>query len=318
MRSEFEFIQHLKEKYSLSRVGDDCAVLPKDDETDMVITADLLVEDIDFRLDWTTPDAIARKALAVSLSDIAAMGATPKWSMLSIGVPETIWHSTFIDDFYTSWHYLAMTFDVELIGGDISRTPDKIVIDSVASGEVAKGKAILRAGAKEGDAIIVTGTLGGAAGGLELLRSGSAYRGSKGRTFELMDRQICPSPQVYLGAQLLSTEGVSAMIDISDGLSSDLAHLCRASGVGARIFAEKIPVDPNLSVLGLRDDQALELALNGGEDFELLFAVDEKKLSRFHPSIFSIIGEITSNTGIIELIRNGKTEVLQPKGYRHF
>ena len=100
MRSEFEFIQHIKKTYALKHIGDDCAVLPKDDKTDMVITADLLVEDIDFRLDWTTAKFLGHKALAVSLSDIAAMGATPKWAMLSIGVPEKLWNSDFLDEFY--------------------------------------------------------------------------------------------------------------------------------------------------------------------------------------------------------------------------
>lgn len=318
MRSEFDFIQNIKKKYGLSRVGDDCAVLPKDDKTDMVVTADMLVEDIDFRLDWTTPEFLGHKALAVSLSDIAAMGAAPKWSMLSIGVPESIWDSRFLDDFYTGWHHLAGKFDVELIGGDISRTPDKIVIDSVVGGEVAKGKAIRRSGAKTGEVIVVTGSLGGAAGGLNLLRSGSANRRTEGRTDELMDRQLRPSPRLNLHYRPRSMDGVSAMIDISDGLSSDLAHLCNASIVGARIFGEKIPVNPNLSVLGLNDDQTLELALNGGEDFELLFTIDEKKLSVFDSPLFSVIGEITANIGIIELIREGKAEILEPKGYRHF
>ena len=318
MRSEFDFIQNLKKKYGLNRVGDDCAVLPKDGKTDMVVTADMLVEDIDFRLDWTTPELLGYKALAVSLSDIAAMGASPKWSMLSIGVPESIWNSSFLDAFYKGWHQLARQFNIELVGGDISRTPDKIVIDSIVGGEVAKGEAILRSGAKIGDAILVTGTLGGAAGGLELLRTGSADSDLAGAAFELVNSQLRPSPRLLGGERALMPEGVSAMIDISDGLSSDLSHLCLSSGVGARILAEKIPVEPNLSALGWGDSQTFNLALNGGEDFELLFTLDEKKISMVDSPLFTVIGEITANIGVIELIYNGKIEILRPEGYRHF
>src|SRR5689334_10615150 len=112
MRSEFEFIRNIKEKYGLNRVGDDCAVLPKDSTTDLIVTSDMLVEDIDFRLSWTTPQLLGHKALAVSLSDIAAMGGTPKWAMLSIGVPERIWKSKFVDTLYEGWFDLAHRFKV--------------------------------------------------------------------------------------------------------------------------------------------------------------------------------------------------------------
>src|SRR5262249_33585904 len=150
MISEFKFIQNIKKKYSLDKVGDDCAVLPKDDKTDMVITADMLVEDIDFRLGWVSPGDVGHKSLAVSLSDIAAMGGIPKWAMLSIAVPTDQWESSFLDRFYEGWHGLAKRFSIVLIGGDISRSPDKIVIDSIVGGEVPRGKAILRSGAKPG------------------------------------------------------------------------------------------------------------------------------------------------------------------------
>src|SRR5215203_4145744 len=115
MPSEFEFIRNIKEKYGLRNVGDDCAVLPKDSNTDLIITADMLVEDIDFRLDWTTPEMLGHKALAVSLSDIAAMGGTPKWAMLSIGIPADVWDGKFVDKFYTGWFALAREHKVELI-----------------------------------------------------------------------------------------------------------------------------------------------------------------------------------------------------------
>src|SRR4029079_14825756 len=147
MLGEFEFIQNIKKKYSLEKVGDDCAVLPKNSWTDQVITADLLVEDIDFRLEGTTPEFLGHKALAVSISDVAAMGGEPKWAMLSVGMPENLWNSDFINGFYEGWFALAKKFSIELVGGDVSRTPDRIVIDSIVGGEVPKGKAIMRSGA---------------------------------------------------------------------------------------------------------------------------------------------------------------------------
>ncbi len=138
MMSEFEFIENIRRKFSVAKIGDDCAVLPKDSKTDLVITTYLLVEDIDFRLDWAKPEFIGHKALAVSLSDVAAMGAKPVWAMLSIGVPTQIWKTNFVEKFYDGWFSLAKKFDVELVGGDVSKTPDKIVIDSIVAGEVKK------------------------------------------------------------------------------------------------------------------------------------------------------------------------------------
>ena len=131
-----------EKRFNLAKIGDDCAVLPKDEQTDLVITTDLLVEDIDFRLDWTTPEFLGHKSLAVSLSDVAAMGAKPVWSMLSIGIPTKIWKTNFVDKFYEGYFELAKKFDVEFVGGDVSKTPDKIVIDSIVAGEVEKGKAV--------------------------------------------------------------------------------------------------------------------------------------------------------------------------------
>ena len=172
VKSEFDFIEAVRRRYSPSKIGDDCAVLPKDSKTDLVVTTDLLVEDVDFRLKWTTPEFLGHKALAVSLSDVAAMGAKPVWAMLSIGIPNAIWKTDFVEKFYHGYFLLAQKFNVELVGGDVSRTPDKIVVDSIVAGEVERGKAVLRSTAKVGDLIFVTGELGGAAGGLNLLESG--------------------------------------------------------------------------------------------------------------------------------------------------
>jgi thiamine-monophosphate kinase len=324
MKSEFKFLENIRKKFNLTKIGDDCAVLPKDSKTDLVITTDLLVEDIDFRLDWTTPEFLGHKSLAVSLSDVAAMGAKPVWSMLSIGIPQKIWNTDFVDKFYKGYFELANKFSIELVGGDVSKTPDKIVIDSIAAGELKKGKAVLRSGAKVGDLIYITGELGGASAGLKLLENGDKF--NKANKFRnLLLRQLKPNPRTEIG-QVLQINNLSfAMIDISDGLSSDLMHICRESKVGAKIFVEKIPIDKNIPNISSKNLDILDFALNGGEDFELLFTSNQpdlkKKLKIFSSAKnvkISYIGEITKTPEIIELISENGSQILSAKGFRHF
>jgi thiamine-monophosphate kinase len=319
-KSEFEFIENIRRRYNLSKIGDDCAVLPKDSKTDLVITTDLLVEDIDFRLNWTTPEFLGHKSLAVSLSDVAAMGAKPIWAMLSVGVPLQIWKTDFVEKFYKGWFALAKKFNVELVGGDVSKTPDKIVIDSIAAGEVKRGKAVLRSGAKAGDLIFLTGETGGAAAGLKLLEKGEKYKNSRYK--KLLACQLKPNPQTETGMFLGSRNLATAMIDLSDGLSSDLAHICQESKIGAAIYADRIPFRKNLKSITKSETEKIDYALNGGEDYELLFMVKPKIFFRceneFKKRRFSYIGEATANAGIIKLISNEKSSILQPKGFRHF
>ena len=323
-KSEFEFIESLKSLAPNSKIGDDCAVLPKNSKMDLVVTTDLIVEDIDFRRSWTKPEFLGHKALAVSLSDIAAMGATPVWAMLSIGIPQKIWNTDFVEKFYDGWFQLAKKFNVELVGGDVSKTPDKIVIDSIAAGEVKKGKAVLRSTAQVGDLIFVTGDLGAAAAGLKLLEQDARFENSNNKIWQknLLLKQLAPFPKVSEGEFLHEKNLATSMIDLSDGLSSDLAHICRASKVGAMIFADKIPFDKNLSGLTKSFNRKLDFAVDGGEDFELLFTVNPKKYFQFKNEFkirgFSEVGEITANAEMIQLKSGEKFEILEPKGFRHF
>src|ERR1041385_8550932 len=149
-RSEFEFIDTLRQRFGAA-IGDDAAVLRTSAGSELVVTADLLVEDVDFRRTTAPPALLGHKALAVSLSDIAAMGARPRWSLVSIGVPEDIWETNFVKDFYSGLLSLASHYDVQLIGGDTSSTPEKIVIDSIILGECGTDLAVTRGGAKPGD-----------------------------------------------------------------------------------------------------------------------------------------------------------------------
>jgi thiamine-monophosphate kinase len=270
---------------------------------------------------------LGHKALAVSLSDIAAMGARPTYALISLGIPQEIWKTKFVDELYEGFFALAAAHRITLIGGDVSRTPDRIVIDSIVLGEVKRRCAILRSGAKPDDHIFVTGSLGGAAAGLKLLENGSRVCGKKPRSRRaiaeqnLMLRHLKPEPQVAWGAMLGEKRLATSMIDISDGLSSDLLHLCGESGVGARIDAARIPIDPNISTLGSKDLDSLALVLNGGEDFELLFTVNPRSLktlpAKFGQVEATYIGDMTSQSSVM-LVNGSRTEPLTSAGFMHF
>ena len=347
-RSEFDFIRRIRQRvYNqlgkshddssfithhsslLLGIGDDAAIIHHRGGHDTVVTTDLLVEDIDFRLSTTTPWLLGHKALAVSLSDIAAMGARPRYALLSIGVPSEIWDSSFVDKLYEGFFALAEQYDVALIGGDISRTPERIVIDSIVLGETARARSILRSGARPNDHIFVTGALGGAAAGLRLLERGARLRRKPPRSLHyqsierLLLRQLRPRPRVSWGKVLGEEQLATSMIDISDGLSSDLAHLCSESRVGARLDASRIPIDPDVvSLCGRRALDPLLLALHGGEDFELLFTVRPRDLSRLPRKVGGVpvtyIGDVTGERGQILLAENSRVWTLEPDGFSHF
>jgi thiamine-monophosphate kinase len=340
--SEFDFIRRLRRREEgrsgtpknsspitrhsslLKGIGDDAAVFRQRAGFDTVITADLLVEGIDFELGsgGATARDVGHKALAVSLSDVAAMGARPTMCLLSVGLTRERWRTGFLGEFYGGVGPLAERYGVSVVGGDISRTPERVVVDSVVLGEVRKGRAVLRSGARAGDQIFVTGSLGGAAAGLSVLReraAGARLTRAEGR---LVRRQLRPEPRVEWGRRLCEERLASAMIDLSDGLSSDLAHLCRESGVGASVEAESLPLDPLLKSLSLTETEALSLALDGGEDFELLFTVPAKRAARVPAELGGVrvtrVGEVTDDPKRLTLVREGRARRLRPRGFEHF
>ncbi len=341
--NEFDFINKLRHRVensassfiphpsSLIRgIGDDAAVFKSATGHDVVVSTDLLIEDIDFRRNNTRADLLGHKALAVSLSDIAAMGARPCWALLSLGLPNEVWHSEFTDDFYAGFLQLAKRYGVTLIGGDVSRTPDKIVIDSIVIGECASGREVFRDGASRGDQIFVTGTLGDAAAGLRLLERGahlfppdSEPSHEQQSINHLLLRQLQPEPRVGWGLLIGEQRLATAMIDISDGLSSDLNHLCTESKVGAFVDASWIPVDPLVTELsGRRALDPLMLALHGGEDFELLFTVNPENVSKLPKRVDGVsltwLGEITSREQGVRISEGARTWKLEPGGWEHF
>lgn len=375
--NEFDFIRRLRtqagsRKHSsrvVAGIGDDACVLTQSANRDLVVTTDLLIEGIDFYRDAAPAQLLGHKALAVSLSDIAAMGARPIWSLLSIGIPEEAWQKNFKDDFFAGYFQLADQFGITLTGGDVSAAKSGIVIDSIVLGETATGAAITRAGAQPGDHLYVTGTLGGAAAGLKLIEMGARLdesgitslprpggRGSSNRSEpgtvptgplqgngptineglaapadstelkaieSLLFRQLRPTPRVGWGIVLGEDRLATAMIDISDGLSSDVAHLCEESRVGALIDTSLLPIDPHVSTLcGRRALDPLMLALHGGEDFELLFTVRPDAVHRLPKrvdgSAITRIGEITDQGGKVQVSEKGRVWDLPPGGFEHF
>jgi thiamine-monophosphate kinase len=272
---------------------------------------------------------LGHKALAVSLSDIAAMGARPRWSLISLGVPSDVWETGFTDHFYSGLFELANRYDVQLIGGDTSHTEEKIVIDSIVLGECSSGQAVKRSGAKPGDQIFVTGSLGAAAAGLRLVERGAHL---PEKSFEDEDsqkldhvllRQLRPEPRVGWGIVLGDEKLATAMIDISDGLSSDLNHLCFASGVGALIDSSLLPIDHQIVELcGRRALDPLQLALHGGEDFELLFTVSAADAARLPRRVdgapITRIGEIRTNDEGVRISEGARVWELNPGGWKHF
>lgn len=317
-------------------IGDDAAVIRGRANLDSVVTADLLVEDVDFRR-TSSPHDIGYKALAVSLSDVAAMGARPRFALLSLGLPRAIYNTPFATDLYEGFLSAAREFGVTLVGGDVSSTPERIVIDSIVVGEVARGRAVLRSGARVGDHIYVTGTLGGAAAGLKLLEHANSLRSPAARARvlsgleRLVRRQAHPTPRVSCGALLCERGLASAMIDLSDGLSSDLRHLCERGDTGALVEAARLPLDPllrradaiNSSRLARELTQdALALALHGGEDFELLFTVRPRDAARLPRRLggttLTRIGEVRAAREGITISHDGRTDVLHPSGFDHF
>ena len=337
-KSEFDFIDSLRQRIAstslkteslIAGIGDDAAVYRGTAGKEIVITADLLVEDIDFRRTTTPPYLLGHKTLAVSLSDIAAMGARPLWSLISIGVPEDIWQTDFVDRLYDGLLNLANRYGVQLIGGDTSRTNENIVIDSIVAGECAAGRAVMRSGAQIGDQIFVTGSLGAAAAGLRLIERGAhlAEQNLGDEDSQKLDhillRQLQPEPRVGWGIVLGEERLATALIDLSDGLSSDLNRLCTASDVGALIDSSFLPIDNYvIELCGRRALDPLQLALHGGEDFELLFTVKPADVAKLPRRVDGVeikrIGEIRNAVDGVKISEGARVWELKPGGWKHF
>jgi thiamine-monophosphate kinase len=306
-------------------IGDDAAVV-EPGAGQLVLTTDLLVEDVHFERGSISARDLGAKAIAVNVSDLAAMAASPRFALVSLVLTRDV-PSSWVIELYGGMRDACAEYGVSLVGGDLSRG-SAIAVSVTAIGQAAAGRAVTRSGARPGDVVVVTGSLGAAAGGLALSRLHPSKLGSalsEPWARDLLDAFARPVARVGEG-QTLAQSGATAMMDLSDGLAKDLGRLCAASGVGARVELEKVPVSRAL-VDGAEtlEVDPLELAISGGEDYELLATIDVTDLDlargRLHERSgvpLSEVGVILEGRGLEALDPNGEVAPLAPAGWDHF
>lgn len=287
-------------------IGDDCAVLDLPRGTQTLVTTDFSLEGVHFRREWHPADSVGHRCLARGLSDIAAMGGTPHAAFLSLALPANL-PQRWVDDFIAELLKLAKQYSVILAGGDTAQSPHGILADIVVLGSVPQGKAVLRSGARPGDFIYVTGTLGRSIATLNRLRRGEKLKP------HAHPRHFYPDPRLAVGQYLRHHKLATSMIDISDGLSTDLRHICDESGVGAVVDEIVLPV-----VASERD--RFRNALHGGEDYELLFtAGPQHDIPETIAGVrITRIGGITKDRALKLWLPSGTTRPLKPEGWQHF
>lgn len=306
-------------------IGDDASVTIQDNSKYLLCTTDTLVEDTHFSLQYTSPRSLGRKAVSISASDIAAMGGTPMFLFTSIILPPST-PIDFIDLLYKGIKERAHEFDVALIGGNTSSSPDKIIINTTILGEVPKGEAIFRKGASVGNMIYVTGRLGDSGLGLKLLKESQKSKNkSKNLKNKAILKHIDPLPRVREGRELAKKKLATSMIDVSDGLISDLKHITEESGIGAEIWLKKLPVSAGFKKWLKGHPQDITLALSGGEDYELLFTAPKGNAAKIDALSMKLgipithIGEIVpKGCGITVLDEKGDIFHLADEGFEHF
>jgi len=302
-------------------VGDDAAILSPSGETDLVLSCDAFVEGTHFLLKTHPAESVGYKSLARATSDLAAMGATPRYFLLTLALPKNL-TSSWLDDFLRGMARAARELGISVIGGDTTAAA-VVSIGITVLGEIAPGQAVQRSGARRGDLIYVSGKLGRAQLGLDLVLGGEA-RNPKFRA--AVQPHLYPKIQIALGAWLAREHLATAMMDISDGLSTDLTRLCQASHVGARVYADKIPqvTIPDLAAkrLSRRKLDPLKMALHGGDDYELLFTVSPRHAKKIqqvpNSSRLVAVGEITINRKLEMIDSTGKKHPLKPQGWDPF
>lgn len=301
-------------------IGDDAALLNAGEHLD-VVTTDLLVENTHFRMDLTEPYLLGWKSVAASLSDIAAMGGRPTCCFVSIGLPDI--EVSVVESIYRGIADVSSKFGSVITGGDTVSSACGIVINVTQLGKVERGRAVLRSGARPGQTIMVTNTLGDSLAGLQLLLSRGLEAAREVGSY-LVERHLKPEPRIREAAAAVGAGGVTAMMDISDGLSIDLQRLCAASGVGARVKADDLPISEEaVSAAEMLGADPVELAAGGGEDYELLIVCEagaEGGIARGIEacgSRASVIGETVSGAEV-RLVRSDGREAPMPGGWRHF
>jgi len=324
---EFGFIDqiatHPNPDRILCGIGDDCAVIAQSETQVRLVTTDMMVENIHFFTD-TPPEGLGHKLLAVNLSDIAAMGGTPTDAVISLAVPSD--HDAgYLERLYNGLYACADRFDVALVGGDTTRSNNQLVLNISLTGVMHPNQVCYRSGAQIGDLIYVSGTLGDSAGGLGLVRD--PIEMSQTDRTHLLRQFHRPEPRLLLGQTLALTGAVTAMMDVSDGVASDLRHICKRSNVSATLQAAAIPLsDPFIRYCEQTQTDPIALALSGGEDYELLFTITPNRATEIEKRVQSqelppitCIGHITApNQELTIAHKEGSQSPLNFKGFDHF
>ena len=326
---EFGFINRISDKFKdLSirgaiGIGDDCAVIPLNIKYANVVTTDMLVENVHFIRSKITPFELGYKTLAVNLSDIAAMGANPIASFLSIAMPATI-DIEYFDNFIEGYKQLSKKYNVPLLGGDTTRSENSIILNVTVFGSGQKSKLRLRSMAKKNDIICVTNYLGDSAAGLKILLEN--HHVSENEKY-LIKCHNMPEPCIDEGIFLAGHYAVNAMIDISDGIASDLKHILKASNKSAIVDINRLPISPQLKIVAKKYNFNInELATSGGEDYKLLVTIAEKKFpeinelfkNKFGHELFPIGKIINNQKCIINWEKDGNIIDEIKEGYNHF
>ena len=301
-------------------IGDDAAVVAPTRNAQTVLTTDAQVEGVHFDRRFSSPSDIGSRALAVNLSDLAAMGATPRWALLSLAMPDGFAVAD-VEELVSGLAAMASRFGVRVIGGNLTRSPGPLMVDITAVGEVRPRRVLTRSGGRPGDALYVSGSIGAAAAGLEMLKA-AAFRDPPG---ECITRYLRPEPRVRLGLAIARARAARAAMDLSDGLADAAHQLADASGCGVEIEADALPIDAAARAFWeAAGNDAVLHALSGGDDYELLIAVPRAwggrlghARSRVAEPALTRIGVLTKDRAARVLLRDGKREIL-PKGFEHF
>lgn len=325
---EFGVIDRLRQRFGtdgigvVRGIGDDTTVLRATPGYLLLATTDAAVEGVHFVRASTTPRRLGQRVLAVNLSDVAAMGGIPRWALVSLSLPEnTPLH--FVDELAAGLDEAAKRYQVAIVGGNLARSPERLVLDLTLLGEVEADRVVYRSGARPGDRLLVTGTLGDAAAGLAVLL-GQAPADVPGANV-LVSRQQLPTPRVDAGRAIARAGLATAMIDLSDGLASDVVHLVEASHLGAVVRAEAVPLSPQIRELARATGRdPLDWALHGGEDYELLLAAPPDRADDLVAAVQAVgvpltdVGEVVAEPGIWLQRRDGRREPLGTAAWQHF
>jgi thiamine-monophosphate kinase len=305
-------------------VGDDVAVLALDGESYLLATCDVQVEGVHFRRKSITPYQLGRRAAAINLSDIAAKGGTPEHFLVSLALPGTL-EVGWVEALYEGLGEEAAEHGADVVGGNLSRTDGPVVVDVFLLGKVRVDEVVLRSGARAGDAVLVTGSLGAGVAGLAVLEERGAVRSEEWE--EVLERYLTPRPRVREGRVIARSGRATSMIDVSDGLSSDVAHICDQSDVGVRLFADRLPVSGGVrSVAAVTGRTGWSLALEGGEDYELCLTLSpgaEREVAALVEeetgTPVTCVGEILAREeGRWVVLPDGSEIPLVARGWDHF